>query len=229
MAILTIGRMRNRVEKKLLNMKTFLEIDFRILMLAMLPFVPLIIGVIKNPKNNGQSFITWALYCFLDGITMFSSKEEGSHSYSLLLGFLIGSFLMSAILLYQWKIGWGPAETITITLIIICVFVWKTNGSYYALIAGILSESVVGGYLFYQTRKNPIVEYNLISYIGFLIVSIITILIAQDWSLKEVGYPISETVFSFLTILPLVKKWREIRKRYLLIKKFRITERAWNF
>jgi len=210
-------------------MKTLMEINWNILMLSLLPFVPLIIGIVKNSKNNGQNFLTWALYCLLDGITMFSSKEEGGHSYSLLLGFLIGSFFMSAILLYQGKVGWGPVETITIILIIICIFIWKTSGTYWALIAGIISEGIVGGYLLYKTIKNPIVEYNLISYIGFLIVSIITIFTAQDWGLEEIGYPICETVFSFLTILPLIKKWRAARKRYLLIKKLKTNKRAWNF
>lgn len=80
-------------------------LDWIIFCLAIGPYVPLIIGSIKEKENKSQVFTTWFLYLILDTITMFSSNKLNG-SYVILFGFTVGSFIMSMILLYQGRIGW---------------------------------------------------------------------------------------------------------------------------
>jgi hypothetical protein len=120
---------------------------------------------------------------------------------------------MSAILLYQKRIGWGWLETITIALVIICVVVWCSGGSYWAMRCGILSEVFVGIYLIIKTFINPVVEYNLIGYIGFLIISMISMLTSKEWSVSEAGYATCEVILSVITIIPLLRQWRKERAK----------------
>jgi hypothetical protein len=117
---------------------------------------------------------------------------------------------MSCILLYQGRTQWKLAETITAILIIICICVWCEGDSYWAQRTGILSECIVGIYLAIKTFKNPVIEYNMIGYIGFLFVSIISMLvsiISMGWSVKEAGYATCEIILTIITLLPLIKKW----------------------
>lgn len=181
-------------------------IDWSIFALALGPFAPLIVGLIKQ-KDPSQTFLTWILYLFLDVITMFSNIEVGPHGYAMLFGFVVGSFIMSMILLYQGRFArWSWIETITMTLITICIIIWKLGGPYWALVAGIMSETIVGLYLIIRTFRDPVVEYNLAGYSGFLFVSVFTIITAQEWTLSEVGFAISETFLNILILIPLFRK-----------------------
>ena len=85
------------------------------------------------------------------------------------------------------------------------------SGHHLALIFEISSETIVGIYLIIKTFKNPMVKYNLLGYILFLIVSIITVMSAKDFSLEQIGYPFCETLLCIGTIIPLLKKWWEER------------------
>ena len=183
-------------------------VDWLIFWMGIGSYTPLIIGVIKQKHDSSQTFTTWGLYFLLDLITMLSStKIDGS--YVILLSFAIGSFIMSAILLHQRRIGWTWLETTVILLVVLCIGAWYISGPYWALIFGITSEVIVGIHLIIKTYINPTVRYNLAGYIGFLTVSIIAFLTAKDLSIEQIGYPISESVLSFITLIPLVRKWRD--------------------
>lgn len=181
-------------------------VDWIIFWLAIGAHVPLILGTLKQKEDGSQTLTTWGLYFLLDIITMFSSnKIDGS--YVILLGFSVGSFVMSSILLYQGRIGWTWLETIMIILVGLCIGAWLTSGPYMAVIFGIMSEVIVGINLIIKTWKNPVVKYNLVGYVVFLIVSLLTFATAEDLSIKQAGYAICETILSIIILIPLVKNW----------------------
>lgn len=184
--------------------------------LAVIAYVPLIIGIIKDKNDKSQDFTTWALYFLLDIITMFSSvKKDGS--YAILFGFSVGSLIMAGILFYQKRISWTWLETTVVALVALCIISWCRSGPYWALVSGIFSESVVGIYLIIKTWKNPKVEYNFSGYTIFLIVSILAVINAKDWSIPQSGYAICETIICFLTLLPLIRKWWKERGNIFLL------------
>ncbi len=186
---------------------TYLE-WWSIFVLAIVPYVPIFIGVVKNTEDRSHTFLTWFLYLILDAITMFAGEDVRINMDPMVFGFAIGSLIMASILLYQKRYAkWKAIEITTVVLIIICIIIWKSMGSYYALIASILSEVIVGIYLIIQTYKYPRIEYNLTGYVGFLTVSIISVIYTQDWSIQEVGFAFSETILNFIILIPLIIKW----------------------
>lgn len=187
-----------------------------IFILAIIPYSPIIIGVIKNSDDKSHTFLTWFLYLILDAINMFSGQKVRINMDPMVFGFAVGSLILASILLYQKRYAkMKTIEITTVILIVSCIIVWKTMGSYYALIASILSEVIVGIYLIIQTYKYPKIEYNLIGYIGFFIVSIISIINTKNWSIQEVGFAISEATLTFIILIPLLKKgWVENYTKY---------------
>jgi hypothetical protein len=191
-------------------------LEWLIFWLSIGAYGPLVIGVIKEKNDKSQVATTWILYFLLDTITMFSTLKEGGN-FVLLFGFSVGSFIMAIILLYQGRIYWGILESVTITLVFICIIVWNIFGAMMTIVSGILSEIVVGIYLIIKTYKNPRIKYNLNGYIMFLIVSILALHNAKSSNVKEIGYALAEIILSVITLIPLIKKWW-IKKRKLGLK-----------
>lgn len=96
-----------------------------------------------------------------------------------------------------------------IILIMISGGAWVIEGPYEAVVLGVVSESIVGIYLAIKTFLNPVAKYNLVGYSFFLAASIIATCDAKDWSWPEVGYSLSEVIITSITIIPLLRKWRE--------------------
>jgi|GEM_PF-1378199 len=179
-----------------------------IFIFSIIPYTPIIIGVIKKTEDKSHTFLTWFLYLVLDVITMFSGKNVRINMDPMVFGFAVGSLIMASILIYQKRYAkWKTVEITTVILIIICITIWKTMGSYYALISSILAEVFVGVYLIIQTFKYPKTEYNLIGYIGFFIISILSVFSTKAWIIQEVGFALSETILTFVILIPLIRKW----------------------
>lgn len=174
-------------------------------------YSPLVIGAVRERDDKSQVFTTWFLYFLLDVITMDSSRNLDGNDI-ILFGFAIGSFIMMSILLFQKRIAWTWLETIISGLVILCIIAYYISGPFLTLIFGIMSECIVGVYLIIKTFMNPVVKYNLTGYIMFLITSLLAMLNAKDWSIREMGYPLCEAILCVLTIFPLIIKWRRERK-----------------
>ena len=86
---------------------------------------------------------------------------------------------------------------------------WITLGSIFAVIFGIISESIIGLYLIYRTFKDPVIPYNTIGYFIFLIVSIISAFVAKDCKVEEIGYALCEIILNTIVLIPLIIKWRK--------------------
>ncbi|MEI7689265.1 MAG: hypothetical protein WCI91_03740 [Candidatus Nomurabacteria bacterium] len=141
------------------------------------------------------------------------SEKNGGGGYQILFGSAICSFLMFIILLYQKRNAWTLLEGIMILLIFICVSSWIIKGPYEAVALGIISESIVGIYLFIKTIQKPVIKYNLIGYSLFLLASIVATIDAKDWSLPEVGYSLSEVFITSATIAPLIIRLIKYKRR----------------
>lgn len=185
-------------------------IDWLIFWLAIGAYTPLIVGIIKEKNDRSQTFTTWILYFLLDGITMFSTIEKDGN-YVILFGFAVGSFIMSFILLYQRRISFTWLEAGTTLMVITSLIVWYLGGPYWTIVAGIVSEAIVGIYLIIRTFRYPVVKYNFAGYFWFLIVSITTMIAATDWSIPQMGYACCETILNIIILIPLLKKWLEDR------------------
>jgi len=145
--------------------------------------------------------------------TISVSIKNGGGGYQILFGSAICSFLMFIILLYQRRSICTWLEITIVILIIICGGAWIIKGPYEAVVLGVISESIVGGYLIIKTFLNPVVKNNLIGYILFLTASVVATYDAKDWSIQEVGYSLSEVFLTSFTIAPLLYKWWKVKKQ----------------
>lgn len=187
-------------------------------MFAIIPYTPIIVGVIKDTTDKSHTFFTWFLYLTLDCITLFSGGKVRINMDPMVFGFAIGSLVMASVLFYQKRFAkCSKIEIVTMILIVICIIVWNLSGPFLALVSSISSEIIIGLYLIIQTFKYPKVKYNLTGYVGFFIVSMISLIFAKAFTIEEVGFAFSETILNILILLPLIKRWRVEKK---LVYKF---------
>jgi hypothetical protein len=146
------------------------------------------------------------LYSIIDFITFlvlrYALVESGGAL--ILLGSSVVCLVMFIILYYKKGMTCTWKETLMIVFVVFCIFTWIIIGPKKAVIFGIISESIIGLYLAIRTFKYPIVKYNLLGYSLFLLTCIISIYDAPDWSLYEIGYPVSEVIITSITITPLL-------------------------
>ena len=181
-------------------------LEWLVLLFSIGAYFPLIRGVFKNKMDKSQVATTWALYTVLDVILAIVTFIKGGN-FLFPLGFSVGSFILTIILIYQRKIYWCIIETLVTGLVIVCIVFWLVGGATTTIFFGVLSQTIVGLYLIYNTIKNPVVEYNLIGYFLFLTASVLTLLNADSSGIEEIGYAIAETLLSVIIIIPLLKKW----------------------
>jgi len=111
-------------------------------LLALLLFIPLIMGILKDGAE-GQSCATWLLWGTLDTVLTISVIAQHGNFY-LPLGFAIGDVLLVALLLAKGKFTWGMFETGVLVLVIACMAVWKLAGPKPATVAATLGICVAG-------------------------------------------------------------------------------------
>jgi hypothetical protein len=182
-------------------------------LITFIPHAFLIFGSLKKPKDQSHTLFTWFLYFVQDGLLLFSGAEQRTFFDPLAMGYFIGSFIMVIILGIQKRlVSFGFAEISTSFLIIACTVIWAACGPAIAQIASIVSEILIGAYLIIQTWKFTEVKYNIQGYFGFLLVSIITIILTRAWTFAEVGFAVSETFLNAIILIPLVNKWLKERK-----------------
>jgi hypothetical protein len=111
-------------------------------LLALLLFIPLIIGILKD-GTEGQSCATWLLWGTLDTVLTISVIAQHGNFY-LPLGFAIGDVLLVALLLAKGQFNWGWFETGVLLLVIGCMAAWKLAGPKTATVAATLGICVAG-------------------------------------------------------------------------------------
>ena len=111
-------------------------------LLALLLFIPLIIGILKDGAE-GQSCATWLLWGTLDTVLTISVIAQHGNFY-LPLGFAIGDVLLVALLLAKGQFNWGWFETGVLLLVIGCMAAWKLAGPKTATVAATLGICVAG-------------------------------------------------------------------------------------
>jgi len=186
---------------------------------SIIPYTPLWMGAIKSPKDKSHNSLVWGLYTVLDGITLLTGAKERINADPMVFGFAIGSFVLMLIMFHQRRfVRLGIAEIIAITLTLIGITLWIGSGPHTAFLFSIFSEIVVGGYLIFKTFKNPAVDYNFWSYIGFLTVSSLSVITTAKWTIPEVGYAVSETVLNILILVPLFPLWLKNKFPNLYLK-----------
>jgi len=108
---------------------------------ALALFVPLAIEVARD--GGGQSFATWILWAALDTILTVSTIERHGN-FLLPLGFAVGGWILTGLLLVKGRFAWVRLDNVILALVLACLASWKLGGAETALIAATVAICVAG-------------------------------------------------------------------------------------
>jgi hypothetical protein len=103
-------------------------------------FIPMTIEVVKR-AGAGQSFSTWLLWSALDTILSVSTILKHGN-FLLPLGYAIGGWALTGLLLAKGRFAWGRLDSAVLALVIGCLIGWKLGGAKTAIIAATLATSL---------------------------------------------------------------------------------------
>lgn len=99
---------------------------------ALLLFAPMAVEIVRT-KGGGQSFTTWMLWAMLDSILAVSTIFERGN-FLLPLGYAIGGWLLTALLLARTRLTWGRLDTVVLALVAGCLAGWALGSARLAII-----------------------------------------------------------------------------------------------
>ena len=108
----------------------------------MVLFVPMVIEVLKS-SGEGQSFSTWILWATLDTILTLSTIQRHGN-FLLPLGFALGGWVLTGLLLVKGRFAWGRLDTAILVFVFGCLAGWKLGGARTAIVSATLAICLAG-------------------------------------------------------------------------------------
>lgn len=107
---------------------------------TLLMFIPMAVEVVRRGAA-GQSFSTWFLWSLLDTILSVSTILKHGN-FLLPVGYAIGGWVLTALLLARAKFLWGRLDTVVLLLALGCLVGWKLGGTKAAIVCATLATSI---------------------------------------------------------------------------------------
>ena len=108
---------------------------------ALALFVPLALEILRG--NGGQSFATWILWAMLDTTLAVSTMAQHGN-FLLPLGFAVGGWVLTLLLVVKGRFAWGRLDSLILALVIGCLAGWKWGGAETAIILATLAICLAG-------------------------------------------------------------------------------------
>lgn len=170
--------------------------------ISMVAYLPLISGIIQNKIE--QSFAAFMLWAMIDAIAAVTTViEEGN--FWLPLGNALGSALVAALLMIKGKMAWSRIETMTSTLVIICLVTWYLSGERAGIILSSLAVLTASIPQIIDTFKRPWTT-PVVPYIIFLCANIVSFMAGKSWAIEERFYAGCSIMLCVVIILFAVRK-----------------------
>lgn len=148
---------------------------------GLIPYVLLIKGIVQGTIK--QSFATWLLWLLLDFIMLRGIIVQGG-SPILYTVFTLGTFCVTALLIYKKQFEWGRFETFVTLLVIVCIVVYLLSGAYMATIATAAALSIAGIPQIVETYKSP-ESTSSTAYVLFSVSSILALFETSVWTVPD--------------------------------------------
>jgi hypothetical protein len=143
-------------------------------------------GIWKSSIKE-QNFSTWLLWGMLDCITTFTIILQHGN-YALCAVYTICSFSIAILLFIKKEIKWELVDSLTAGAVVVCLGVWIYLGNEATTITGTTAVIISGLPLAVTTFKYPHLAPTKV-YFLFCVASILSLIAAKDWSIKESLYP----------------------------------------
>jgi hypothetical protein len=147
-------------------------------------YIPLIAGILRNTAK--QSFAAFFLWALLDAIAT-GTTFLADGNYWLPFGNVVGSVVMTVLLIVKRQVSWSWIESMTALLVLICLGVWYTAGEEAGIIASSLAVVIASIPQMAETYKNP-QSTPVFPYLIFLTANILSFLAGHSWTIEERFY-----------------------------------------
>lgn len=161
-------------------------------------FVPMAVEIVRRDAE-GQSFATWLLWASLDTILSISTILKHGN-FLLPLGYAIGGWALTLLLLAKRRFAWGKLDSVVLALVIGCLVGWRLGGARTAIICGTLATSfaTIPG-LVELWRKPQRTVGNV--WMGFTLVNALSLFGGTAMTIEERFTPAVFTMLSFLMVV----------------------------
>ncbi len=147
---------------------------------------------ISNHKGIAKpSQTTWWIFTLVGGISLISSAVNQTTAIALILPtcYFIGRFTTAIIATKTGVGGWNPVDRTCIAIATLSILLWISTGSAsIALIASLCADFSGMIPTLWKSFENPFQE-NLLGWYFFLLGSIVSIAIADIWSVQSIYQP----------------------------------------
>ncbi len=190
-------------------------IYWSIFITSFLSYLFILWGIIRV-KGEGQSFYTWVLWLFLDIVLIIPTLQKGGVSALMLFSSIIGSLVISSVLLYMKKVEWKRSETLSSVLLIITLIVWYfSSDKDTVIVCGVASQVIAGLPLTKMSWVKPEPVY-ILGYLFFIFGCIFSLTLKNNvlrvFVLEDHLFPISLGLQTIIDIIPLVLCLKRYRK-----------------
>lgn len=145
----------------------------------------LLIAALLRAKTE-QSFAAFFLWALLDCIaTVTTILEHGN--YWLALSNVIGTTVITLLLIYKGQVSWSWIESLTALLVVVCLVIWYISGEQAGIIASSLAVVIASIPQMVDTYKKPEATPTHI-YLVFLTANIVSFIAGSGWAIEERFY-----------------------------------------
>lgn len=177
------------------------------------PVIALIIfGIILLKTGKSQNVATWVMWLLLDIVIAGSMLSAGNKEAWLPIGFVIGAFFVTAVLISKGNWKWGFVEITCAIGSAIAMILWYFSSPGGSVIVSCLAMWIASVPLIRDTWKSP--DPSLWWFWGTAAISaLVTVVVAKSWNIEDRFFPASACIFnSLMTILVLRKCRLRVRR-----------------
>jgi hypothetical protein len=155
-----------------------------------------------------QNFATWILWSLIDVVATLSTLIEKGN-FLLPVTYAAGSLLIAMTVFFRFgmkRISWGPNETMTAVLVVICLVAYEIFGGIAGIVVSTISVGIAGIPQLYDFWVDPW-HAPFLAYFGFFAANILSTIGGTNWSLEERYYPFFCSVTCFVVVLVIARRW----------------------
>ena len=150
--------------------------------------------------GEGLSLTTFGLWSALAWITGFTTlKQKANPAVPMIYG--AGATATTLVLLYKGRYGWSGLDTMIAVLVGLCILLWLTKGSKWALVLSVAAAVIAAVPFVAMTWKVP-ANSPIIPNSGFLLANILSFASAKAWTLEERLYSGVNMIVCSLLVIP---------------------------
>ncbi|HEU5395844.1 MAG TPA: hypothetical protein VFV81_01665 [Verrucomicrobiae bacterium] len=158
-------------------------------------FIPMAMEVIKR-DGAGQSFSTWFLWAALDSILSLSTIIQHGN-FLLPLGYAIGGWLFTVLLLVKGKFSWNRLDNVVLALVLGCLIGWKLAGARIAIVCATLATSLATIPGLVELWRRPQRSVGNV-WIGYAVTNALSCAGGTAWTIEERFTP---AIFTLLSLM----------------------------